>query len=285
MALLLAGFFAWAAVRMDTLEIDLSNERLMARDIEQMVDRLDVILTAADLTLNGAETYTAQWAASRARELKQSISDFARAHPSLTLAASVPRVVDDLDVLALLIESDDRRVANQPTPAALLAEYDSLSIAIIEVLENARLEAEARVDTGESRREENVQTLTFSLIAAVLLFLVSSLLASRFTTRLIVKPLEALSDATQEQREISADTELMQGAPTEIQRVTNSMASFVDTLSARVRERTHQLETAGEELREEKPTPAAGGSRSSGSSRRSTQCVSCKKCIFVGDES
>ena len=62
MALLLAGFFAWAAVRLDALEIDLSNERLMARDIAQMVDRLDVILTAADLTLNGGETYTAQWA-------------------------------------------------------------------------------------------------------------------------------------------------------------------------------------------------------------------------------
>ena len=251
MALLLAGFFAWVAVRMDALEIDLSNERLMARDIDQMVDRLDVILTAADLTLNGGETYTAQWAASRTRELKASIVEFARVHPTVELATTAPNVADNLDALALLIDSDDNRVGNQQTSADLLAEYDVLAIAIIEALEKARLSAESRVELGESRREQNIQTLTFSLVAAVLLFLVSCLIASRFTTRLIVKPLEALSAATQEQRDIGADTDLMQGAPTEIQRVTDSMAGFVDTLSTRVKERTQQLETAGEELRAE----------------------------------
>ena len=202
MALLLAGFFAWAAVRLDALEIDLSNERLMARDIAQMVDRLDVILTAADLTLNGGETYTAQWAASRTRELKQSIVEFARAHPAVQLASAAPSVADNLDALASLIDSDNNRVGNQQTSADLLAEYDALAIAIIEELEEARLSAESRVELGESRREQNIQTLTFSLIAAVLLFLVSCLIASRFTTRLIVKPLEALSAATQEQRDI-----------------------------------------------------------------------------------
>jgi signal transduction histidine kinase/ActR/RegA family two-component response regulator len=251
MALLLAGFFAWAAVRLDALEIDLSNERLMARDIAQMVDRLDVILTAADLTLNGGETYTAQWAASRARELKQSIVEFAGAHPTVKLASAAPNVADNLDALASLIDSDNNRVGNQQTSADLLAQYDALAITVIEVLEEARLSAESRVELGESRREQNIQTLTLSLIAAVLLFLVSCLIASRFTTRLIVKPLEALSAATQEQRDIGADTDLMQGAPTEIQRVTDSMAGFVDTLSTRVKERTQQLETAGEELRAE----------------------------------
>ena len=212
MALLLAGFFAWAAVRLDALEIDLSNERLMARDIAQMVDRLDVILTAADLTLNGGETYTAQWAASRARELKESIMEFARIHPAVELASAAPSVADNLDALATLIDSDDNRAGKQETPADLLAEYDALAIAIIEVLEDSRLDAEARVALGESRREQNIQNITFSLIAAVLLFLISCLIASRFTTRLIVKPLEALSAATQEQRHISADTDLMQGA-------------------------------------------------------------------------
>ena len=251
MALLLAGFFAWAAVRLDALEIDLSNERLMARDIAQMVDRLDVILTAADLTLNGGETYTAQWAASRARELKASIVEFAGAHPTVELASVAPSVADNLDALASLIDSDNNLVGNQQTSTDLLAEYDALAIAIIEALEEARLSAESRVELGESRREQNIQTLTLSLIAAVLLFLVSCLIASRFTTRLIVKPLEALSAATQEQRDIGADTDLMQGAPTEIQRVTDSMAGFVDTLSTRVKERTQQLETAGEELRAE----------------------------------
>jgi len=251
MALLLAGFFAWAAVRMDTLEIDLSNERLMARDIAQMVDRLDVILTAADLTLNGGETYTAQWAASRTRELKASIVEFARIHPTVELASAAPSVANKLDALALLIDSGSNQAGNQQTSTNLLAEYDALAIAIIEVLEDAKLSAESRVELGESRREQNIQTLTFSLVAAVLLFLVSCLIASRFTTRLIVKPLEALSAATQEQRDIGTDTDLMQGAPTEIQRVTDSMAGFVDTLSTRVKERTQQLETAGEELRAE----------------------------------
>ena len=163
MALLLAGFFAWAAVRLDALEIDLSNERLMARDIAQMVDRLDVILTAADLTLNGGETYTAQWAASRTRELKQSIVEFARAHPAVQLASAAPSVADNLDALASLIDSDNNRVGNQQTSADLLAEYDALAIAIIEELEEARLSAESRVELGESRREQNIQTLTFSL--------------------------------------------------------------------------------------------------------------------------
>ena len=251
MALLLAGFFAWAAVRLDALEIDLSNERLMARDIHQMVDRLDVILTAADLTLNGGETYTAQRAASRTKELKESIVEFARAHPTVELASAAPSLADNLDALASLIDSDNNRVGDQQTTTDLLAEYDALAIAIIEVLEEARLRAESRVELGESSREQDIQTLTFSLIAAVLLFLVSCLIASRFTTRLIVKPLEALSAATQEQRDIGADIDLMQGAPTEIQRVTESMAGFVDTLSTRVRERTQQLETAGEELRAE----------------------------------
>ena len=251
MALFLAAFFAWAAVRMDTLEIDLSNERLMARDIEQMVERLDVILTAADLTLNGGETYTAQWAASRTRELKESILDFARIHPALKLARTAPSVANKLDALALLIDSGSNQAGNQQTSSNLLAEYDALAIAIIEVLEDAKLSADSRVTLSESRREQNVQTLTFSLIAAVLLFLVSCLIASRFTTRLVVKPLEALSAATQERRDIGTDTDLMQGAPIEIQRVTESMAGFVNTLSTRVKERTQQLETAGEELREE----------------------------------
>ena len=251
MALLLAGFFAWAAVRLDALEIDLSNERLMARDIAQMVDRLDVILTAADLTLNGGETYTAQWAASRTRELKASIVEFARIHPTVELASAAPSVANKLDALALLIDSGSNQAGNQQTSTNLLAEYDALAIAIIEVLEDAKLSADSRVELGESSREQNIQTLTFSLVAAVLLFLVSCLIASRFTTRLIVKPLEALSAATQEQRDIGTDTDLMQGAPTEIQRVTDSMAGFVDTLSTRVKERTQQLETAGEELRAE----------------------------------
>ena len=251
MALLLAGFFAWAAVRMDSLEVDLSNERLMARDIEQMVDRLDVILTAADLTLNGGETYTAQWAASRARELKQSIGEFAHLHPTVELATAAPNVTRNLDALATLIDSDTARTDNQATSADLLAEYDRLAIAVIEVLEEARSNANARVDLGESRRAQNVQLLTALLTAAVLLFLTSCLLASRYTTRLIVKPLEALSAASREQREISADSALMHEAPAEIQQVTDSMAGFVDTLSTRVKERTQQLETAGEELREE----------------------------------
>lgn len=251
MALLLAGFFAWAAVRMDSLEVDLSNERLMARDIEQMVDRLDVILTAADLTLNGGETYTAQWAASRARELKQSIGEFARLHPTVELATAAPNVTCNLDALAALIDSDTARTDNQATSADLLAEYDRLAIAVIEVLEEARSNANARVDLGESRRAQNVQLLTALLTAAVLLFLTICLLASRYTTRLIVKPLEALSAASREQREISADSALMHDAPAEIQQVTDSMAGFVDTLSTRVKERTKQLETAGEELRAE----------------------------------
>ena len=141
----------------------------MARDIAQMVDRLDVILTAADLTLNGGETYTAQWAASRARELKESIMEFARIHPAVELASAAPSVADNLDALATLIDSDDNRAGKQETPADLLAEYDALAIAIIEVLEDSRLDAEARVALGESRREQNIQNITFSLIAAVLL--------------------------------------------------------------------------------------------------------------------
>ena len=251
MALLLAGFFAWAAVRMDSLEVDLSNERLMARDIEQMVDRLDVILTAADLTLNGGETYTAQWAASRARELKQSIVGFARLHPTVELAGAAPNVTRNLDALADLIDSDTNRTDSQARSSDLLAEYDRLAVAIIEVLDEARSNAKARVDFAESQRAQNVQLLTTLLVAAVLLFLTSCLLASRFTSRLIVKPLEALSAASTEQREISADSPLMHDAPAEIQQVTDSMAGFVDTLSTRVKERTQQLETAGEELREE----------------------------------
>ncbi|MCH1554224.1 MAG: ATP-binding protein, partial [Luminiphilus sp.] len=251
MALFLAGFFAWAAVRVDALEIDLSNKRLMARDIAQVVDRLDVILTAADLTLNGGETYTAQWAASRTRDLKQSILEFAQTHPAVELARKAPSIAENLEALAALIDRDNSQATKGETSADILEEYDALAIAIIEVFEDARLDAEARVELSEGRREQNIQTLPFSLLAAVVLFLVSCLIASRFTTRRIVKPLEALSAATQEQRDIGADTDLMQGAPIEIQRVTDSMAGFVDTLSTRVKERTQQLETASEELRAE----------------------------------
>ena len=82
MGIVLAAGFSWAALRLDTIEINLSNERMRAAEIDQMIDRLDVILTAADLTLNGGETYTAQWAASRARELAAAITTFREENPN-----------------------------------------------------------------------------------------------------------------------------------------------------------------------------------------------------------
>ena len=112
MGIVLAAGFSWAAIRLDTIEINLSNERMRAAEIDQMIDRLDVILTAADLTLNGGETYTAQWAASRARELAATIRTFREENPNYWPKSENRGVVDDLESLALLINSEPN--ANQP---------------------------------------------------------------------------------------------------------------------------------------------------------------------------
>ena len=245
MGIVLAAGFSWAAIRLDTIEINLSDERMRAAEIDQMIDRLDVILTAADLTLNGGETYTAQWAASRARELATTIRTFREENPNYWPKSENRGVVDDLESLALLINSEPN--ANQPFQN-LLTEYDELARRLVISVDDARQYSELRVESAEQLRTQNASLITVTMVGGTLFFLFASIIASNYATRRIVKPLELLGSAAREEQHPNTRNPVLDTAPTEILQVAGSFADFTNTLTSKVKERTSQLEATTDQL-------------------------------------
>lgn len=245
MGITLAGGFAWTAVRIDALEISLSNERIRAAEIEQMVDRLDVILTAADLTLNGGETYTAQWAASRARELAGTISEFKATNASYWPAFEQRGVIDKLERLAqmIVLEPSSDQDLNKT-----LSEYDEIARILVTTANDALEYTVMRVESAEQVRGDNARFLILIMGSASFLFLFFSLLASNYLTRRIVRPLELLGIAAKEDQELNVSNPDITTAPNEIAQVADSFARFANNLSLRVKERTAQLEATTEKL-------------------------------------
>jgi signal transduction histidine kinase/ActR/RegA family two-component response regulator len=245
MGIVLAAGFSWAALRLDTIEINLSNERMRAAEIDQMIDRLDVILTAADLTLNGGETYTAQWAASRARELAVAITTFREENPNYWPKSENRGFVDDLESLASLINTDPN--VNQPFQN-LLTDYDELARRLVVTIDDARQYSESRVESAELLRTQNASLIAASMIAGTLFFLLASIIASNYATRRIVKPLELLGSAAREEQPPNTRNPVLDTAPAEILQVAGSFADFTDTLTSKVKERTSQLEATTDQL-------------------------------------
>lgn len=245
MGIVLAAGFSWAAIRLDTIEINLSDERMRAAEIDQMNDRLDVILTAADLTLNGGESYTAQWAASRARELSEAITSFREVNPDYWPESENRGFTDDLELLARLINSESS--ADQPIQN-LLAEYDEVARRLVVTVDDALRYAKGRVELAEQQRSQNTSLITGSMVTATLLFLLVSIFASNYATRRIVKPLEHLGSAATKEQQPDTPIAFLDSAPEEILQVAGSFADFTSTLSSRVKERTSQLEATTNQL-------------------------------------
>lgn len=248
MGIALAAGFSWATFRIDAIDISLSNERVLAAEVTQMKDRLDVILTAADLTLNGGETYTAQWASSRAQELESAVQEFRRVNPNYWPADENRGFTDDLKDLSELITSEQ---TSQEGVNAVIGRYDAIALRLVETITDALEYSNYRVTAAELQRTENALFITTGLIGGTLLFLISSLIASNYATRQIVRPLELLGIEATAEHNTDSDSPILKTAPKEIQQVADAFSNFTETLSSRVKKRTAQLQTTTDELKKE----------------------------------
>ena len=248
MGLALAGVFAWAAVRTDALEVTLSTEQLKQAEIMQMLDRLDVILTAADLTLSGGETYTAQWAADRSTELAESIRSFRATYPLYFDSPLQKQAPQQLERLAQLILREPSDFSND---ANMLREYDQLALSLITTGSGALDHANQRVIAAREARDSNIGLVIISLVLSTFGFLAASLFSAQYATKRIIRPLEILGAAALEERAIQTDAPSITGAPEEVVQLASAFADLTKNLSSRVQERTAQLEATTNKLRTE----------------------------------
>ena len=246
MGITLAAGFSWATFQIDAIDIKLSNERVLAAEVAQMAERLDVILTAADLTLNGGETYTAQWASSRAKELATTVEEFRQVNPRYWPVGENRGFTDDLTRLSELITSEQ---TSQEGINAVFSEYDAIALRLVEAVTDAIEFSNSRVTTAALQRSKNVSFIATGLVGGTLLFLISSLIASNYATRQIVRPLELLGTEAAAEHSTNSDNPILETSPREIQQVAEAFSNFTEKLSSRVKKRTAQLQAMTEELK------------------------------------
>ena len=245
MGLALAGVFAWAAVRTDALGVNLSTEQLHQAEITSWLDRLDVILTAADLTLSGGETYTAQWAAERSTELAQSIRSFRATHTLYFDAELQNQVPQKLERLAKLIV---REPSDFQSDANMLREYDEIARSLIDIGSSALVYANQRVAEAREARDSNIGLVITILILSTFGFLAACLFSAQYATKRIIRPLEILGAAAREERAIQTDAPSITRAPEEVAQLARAFANLTQNLSSRVQQRTSQLEATTNQL-------------------------------------
>ena len=245
MGLALAGVFAWAAVRTDALGVNLSTEQLHQAEITSWLDRLDVILTAADLTMSSGETYTAQWAAERSTELARSIRSFRANFPLYfdpELQNQVPQKLERLAKLIVREPSDFQSDAN------MLREYDEIARSLIDIGSSALVYANQRVAEAREARDSNIGLVITILILSTFGFLAACLFSAQYATKRIIRPLEILGAGAREERAIRTDAPSITRAPEEVAQLASAFANLTQNLSSRVQQRTSQLEATTDQL-------------------------------------
>ncbi len=243
--MLLAGIYAWTAADRDRAILELNALRLGEERLESLTKRLDVVLTAADLAVGSGETYSANWARDQSYLLGSDVQVLERDGDVLA------RHIDAESLVAALNELGQSIGRDQTLSSGALARFDAASIAVIELL----LQAKASLNASIAQQGISINRVTtrawWAQVISAGCFILLSITLSSFGVRTIVRPLENIQRASEsEDPNVLAD-EAFYRAPTEIRNLASALRRYLGHLNATVAERTRELEKQTDELREE----------------------------------
>ncbi|MHC4415004.1 MAG: putative bifunctional diguanylate cyclase/phosphodiesterase [Planctomycetota bacterium] len=188
------------------------------------------------------------------RALELAVTDLAKLRHALLLvdpsAVEEPlRVLERTFKLSRQLAAEGRSGPRAQDEVALLRENAAIYVARLGEVAATAAEAAGGRDRTLARRRKIIM-LTIGLICIVYLAVIERV--RHWTTRRLIFPVQKLADAAIQAMEgEEAFPGLEQGSTEELNTLARVLASFVDTLKAKVRERTVQVERQKEHLERE----------------------------------
>jgi signal transduction histidine kinase/ActR/RegA family two-component response regulator len=241
----LAGIYAWTAADRDRAVYQLNALELGQERLAGLAQRLDVILTAADLAVGSGETYSANWARDQAYRLGSDIDALKHSNDLLTDHVDTVLLPESLNALALAIE------AGQMQSPETLNRFDTSSMKVIKAITRAQASLNGAVDQQSKRIVSVSKRATRAQIGSAAFFIVLSITLSLFGVRLVARPLEVIQQASDAENSDALSEGAFRRAPTEIRNLAQALRRYLRHLNETVAERTRELEMQAEELQEE----------------------------------
>jgi diguanylate cyclase (GGDEF)-like protein len=154
-------------------------------------------------------------------------------------------ILDRMMAGARILARDD---AVDPEALATLQEYAADYLRLLEQVEGSAALASTGQDQALGRRRKLIM-LVIGLICIAYLAVIERV--RQWTTRRLIHPVQRLADAAIQAMEGEQFPGLEQGSTEELNTLARVLASFVDTLKAKVRERTAEVERQKERLERE----------------------------------
>ena len=241
----LAGVYAWTASAREGAiyqvnRLELAEERLAA--FEQ---RLDVVLTAADLAVGSGESYSASWAREETLSLKAKVMSFERQAALLSQHIDTQALAPALQALADAIDVNDMRSEDN------IKTFDQNASRVIRLVVSAK---ESLTESTASQRDviESISLRSvWAQVTSAILFIAMSVLLSLFGVRAIVRPLESIQCASASEDSEALSHEEYLRAPTEIRDLASVLRQHIRNLNQTVALRTRELSYQTEELKKE----------------------------------
>ncbi|MGB0793297.1 MAG: ATP-binding protein [Opitutales bacterium] len=237
--LILAGIFSWTAVQKERSTGIFSEDTLSYERLLEVGDRIDIFLTAADLSITSNETYSASWAVERAASLEASVQQLAKSHPKLSFSQSAAKYVADIQGITELMQLLLNRSEVGQT---VLSKFDAIAADLVNNYTRDKERAAISLSLSESNLSRVAQRMTTLRILSVFAFLIISAAISLWALRKVISPIEILGTASWKRDKEAIDQLAERTAPREIQVLTRYLQNFVDELSKRVQARTKALE-------------------------------------------
>lgn len=219
---------------------------LVEQEIGAIAERLDLVLTTADLAIGGKETYTAKWASESAYQLMTDV-DAIEATAVINEHLDTQKFLVALDQLSSVILEK----VSDPETNDLLSAFDAAARDCIDVLSAAKRSVGAAAEEVRQRANTDaVRSRSYQLMASAV-FAALVLMLSMSGISFVVRPLEHIKRASDAERADVISGKSFRWAPTEIKQLAQSLQGFLNHLDATVKERTSDLEREKSKLEAE----------------------------------
>lgn len=250
--LALAMGISRAHEHLDTRQRELGSNSIAISDLERLEDNLQQYLTLSDLILAGGETYLIDGAHTQTRRLLE-LADSIRHSP-------LAQATDAIAHLIRFIRWNDETLATSGTIAGdardtylneKIVELDQRSATVVASVDllSAEMRARAAVQQGQVLRLRDMLAASSGIACFIYIVLVGSLW--RWTVATMIRPLQHLTEATDEAIRQEQPLQLNEHGPTEVRRLTASVKSCVSSLEEKVSRRTAALANQQEELQKQ----------------------------------
>ncbi|MEZ5497924.1 MAG: ATP-binding protein [Steroidobacteraceae bacterium] len=250
-AVLLCGWLAVNFTRLESKRDQLGSDALVLGDSRRLEDTLRQWTLLSDLVFGSNETYLQLGAVEQGRLALELIAQLER---SPLTADAAPGLAVLRDLIARNAEALDQAAVLTPAEHdalnALMAEWDSRAPRAIEALGLVQQQLQIAVDRNRLAYERARDRLRGWAVALLALFSLAVFAMWLWVRRVLVQPIERLTDAVDEALRIDRPVSLEPGGPAEVRRLFASAATFAATLETRISERTRELQHEVGERRE-----------------------------------